>query len=159
MGVLESAPHRGVQVRRVTILETIQAFEVRGTLESLAVRSATARFDGQCVEINASAHEIVAAARRHDFGAFQHHNQVFHRAIVRASGNAVLLKVWESLGFEIRTRMTMDYLNTVDPVKIAMEHLPIAEAIGEGQMERAACLLVSHSNGLVHYLKTQMQME
>jgi len=155
MGILEAAPHRGAWVREVSLQETIQAFEVRAALEPLAAQSAAGRLRGKCGPLRRAVRAIVAAAERGDFAEFQHHNQVFHRTIVEASGNQVLLRVWDSLAFEVRTRFVMDFLTTADPVEIAREHEPVVDALDRGDGPRAAALLRSHSSGLVEYLRDQ----
>ncbi len=159
MGILQSAPHQGAWVRQVSLLETIQAFEVRSVLEPLAVASAASRLQGKCHKLRHVAKQIIDAARIRDFASFQHHNQVFHRAIVEASDNQVLLRVWDSLAFDVRTRFTMDYLTKVDPVAIAREHEPIVAALDRGDAAKAAALLRSHSTELVDYLSTQTAHE
>lgn len=156
MGVLQSAPHRGAWVRQVSLLETIQAFQIRSVLEPLAVESAAPRLEQRCHELRRVVKRIVAAAKKRDFGSYQHHNQLFHQAIVEASGNQVLLRVWDSLAFEVRTRFTMDYLTKVDPVAIAREHEPIVAALDRGDAAKAAALLRSHSTELVDYLTAQV---
>ena len=155
MGILQFAPHRGAWVRQVSLLETIQAFQVRAVLEPLAIQTAAPRLQGKCQLLRQLARQIVEAARQRDFASFQHHNQMFHRAIVEASDNQVLLRVWDSLAFEVRTRFTMDYLTQVDPVAIAREHEPIVAALDRGDAEKAAALLQSHSTELVDYLRVQ----
>jgi DNA-binding GntR family transcriptional regulator len=55
-----------------------------------------------------------------------------------------------------RTRFTMDYLTTADPVFIAREHEPIVVALDRGDADKAAALLQSHSKELVDYLSAQM---
>lgn len=155
MGVLQSAPHRGAWVRQVSLQETIQAFQVRSVLEPLAVASAAPRFCRQCQRLRQLARRIVAAAKKRDFANFQHYNQLFHRTIVEASGNQVLLRVWDSLAFEVRTRFTMDYLTTVDPVAIARQHEAIVDALDRGDATKTAALLRAHSTKLVDYLRTQ----
>ena len=155
MGILRSAPHRGAWVRQVSLLETIQAFRVRSVLEPLAVESAAPRMQHQCQALRRVVKRIVEAARKRDFASYQHHNQLFHRAIVEASGNEVLLRVWDSLAFEVRTRFTMDFLTTVDPVAIAREHERIVAALNRGDAAKAASLLRSHSTELVNYLSAQ----
>ena len=159
MGVLQFASHRGAWVRQVSLLETIQAFQVRSVLEPLATQSAAPRLQGKCHRLRQVARQIIEAAKKRDFASFQHHNQVFHRAIVEASDNQVLLRVWDSLAFEVRTRFTMDYLTTVDPVAIAREHETIVAALDRGDADRAAALLRSHSIELVDYLSTQTAHE
>lgn len=155
MGILQFAPHRGAWVRQVSLLETIQAFQVRAVLEPLAIQTAALRLQAKCQLLRQLARQIVEAARQRDFASFQHHNQMFHRAIVEASDNQVLLRVWDSLAFEVRTRFTMDYLTQVDPVAIAREHEPIVAALDRGDAEKAAALLRSHSTELVDYLRVQ----
>ena len=155
MGVLQSAPHRGAWVRQVSLSETVQAFQVRSVLEPLAVELAAPTFLRRCGDLREVVQQIVQAARQRDFASYQHCNQIFHRTIVEAAGNQVLLRVWDGLAFEVRTRFTMDYLTTVDPVAIALEHEPIVEALDCGAAEEAARLLRSHSNGLVDYLRDQ----
>jgi DNA-binding GntR family transcriptional regulator len=155
IGVLESEPHRGAWVREVSLSETLQALEVKAVLEALAVRTATQRLRGRCAALREAVEHIIAAAERRDFAAFQEANEVFHRTIVEASGNRVLLKAWRSLAFDVRTRFIMDYMETVDPVAIAREHEEIVAALEAGEAERAAGLLASHANHLVAYLRAE----
>lgn len=155
MGVLDAAPHKGAWVRQVTVPETIEAFRVRAALETLAAKTAADALRNNCRSLRKICRAIVAAAKRRDFDTFQHENQSFHRTIVEASGNGVLLRVWDSLGFEIRTRFTMEFLKTADPTAIAREHEPIVDALDAGAATRAAQLLESHSNGLVKYLQME----
>jgi DNA-binding GntR family transcriptional regulator len=156
MGILQTEPHRGARVRQVSLLETIQAFDVRSVLEPLAAESAAPRLRGKCRPLRRMVAAIVHAAENRDFADYQHHNQIFHRTIVEASGNGVLLRIWDSLAFDVRTRFTMDYLTTVDPVAIARQHEPIVEALDAGAAGRAADLLRGHSAGLVAYLRAQV---
>ncbi|MHC1767125.1 MAG: GntR family transcriptional regulator [Verrucomicrobiia bacterium] len=155
MSVLEAQNNKGASVRQIRLHETIEAFEVRAALEALAAHAATSRLQVRCQELRRVAKAIVESARRRDFAAFQEHNQQFHRTIVEAAGNSILLKTWDSLFFQVRTRFTMDYLSSADPVAIAREHLPIVDALERGDPDRAASLLASHSNHLVQFLKRE----
>lgn len=158
MGAFSAENHKGASVRQVSVPETIESFRVRAVLEALAAETACRqlRLDRQCGGLRRMAEAIVESARRRDFAAFQSHNQLFHRTIVAASGSSVILRIWDSLAFQIRTRFTMDFLTTVDPVAIAEEHLPIVDAIETGGDQQAAALLASHSNHLVEYLRRQL---
>lgn len=158
MGVLEAQNNKGASVRHVRLHETIEAFQVRAALETLAARAATPRLKGRGQELRRLAETIVESAQRRDFAAFQEYNQQFHRTIVEAAGNSILLKTWDSLFFQVRTRFTMDYLQSADPVGIAREHLPIMDALESGDAELAASLLASHSNHLVEFLKREEQL-
>ena len=156
MGVLEFAPRRGAWVRKVSLAETVESLEVRAPLDRLAAKCAAGKLRGRCGTLRATVRQIVAAAEKRDFVAFQQHNQTFHRSIVEATGNRALLRVWESLAFDVRTRVIMDFLESVDPVKLAKEHEAIVDALDTGDARTAGNLLASHANHLVKYLKKAM---
>jgi DNA-binding GntR family transcriptional regulator len=157
MSVLEAQNNKGASVRQVRLSETIESFAVRAALEALAARTAAPCLKGRGQELRRMANAIVESARHRDFTAFQEHNQQFHRTIVEAADNSVLLKTWDSLFFQVRTRFTMDYLASADPVAIAREHRPIADSLDSGDPDRAASLLASHSNHLVQFLKAEQR--
>jgi DNA-binding GntR family transcriptional regulator len=150
MGILDAGHNRGCWVREVSIPETI---EVRAALESLAARLAASALETRIPRLRELVAGIVDAARRRDFVAFQQENQAFHREIVEASGNRILLKQWQSLAFDVRTRAIMDYLIAVDPVEIAQEHGEIVDAFEAGDAICAAALLAEHSGHLMAHLR------
>lgn len=156
IGVLDFAPRRGAWVREVSLSETIESLEVRAALDRLAASRAAVKLRGRCGKLRASVRRIVAAARKRDFVAFQEHNQVFHRSIVEAAENGALLRVWEWLAFDVRTRVIMDFLASVDPVKLAKEHKAIVDALDRGDGKKAGALLASHADHLVRYLQREM---
>lgn len=159
MGILDFQAHKGAWVRQVSLIETIEAMQVRASLDSLAAQLAAPRLQGRCGPLRKALASLVAAARRRDFAAFQHHNQILHRSIVAAAGNSVLLRLWDELAFQVRTRFTMDFLAAVDPVAIAKEHEPIVDALDRGDSQRAARLLAAHSRHLVGYLRKEADGE
>src|SRR6056297_113053 len=157
IGVLDFAPRRGAWVRQVSIAETIEALEVKAELEKLAARTAAARLRGKCGSMRATVRRIVAAAKRRDFHAYQQHNQTFHRAILVASGNGTLLRLWDSLAFDVRTKLILDFLSSADPVKVAREHDRIVVALDQGDGVASARLLSTHSRQLVKFLKREVE--
>lgn len=156
IGVLEFAPRRGAWVREVSLSETIESLEVRAELDRLAAKRAVVNLRGRCGKLRATVRRIVAAANKRDFVAFQEHNQAFHRSIAEAADNRALLRVWESLAFDVRTRVIMDFLASVDPIKLAKEHESIVDALDRGDGKKAGTLLASHANHLVRYLQKEM---
>jgi len=156
IGVLEFAPRRGAWVRQISLAETIESLEVRAALDRLAAAHAAVKLRGRCGSLRATVRRIVAAAKKRDFVAFQEHNQVFHRSIAEAAENRALLRVWESLAFDVRTRVIMDFLASVDAVKLAKEHEAIVDALDRGDGKKAGTLLASHANHLVRYLRKEM---
>ena len=156
MGMLEYGHHKGGRVREVGIPETIQALQVRSALESLAARLAGKSLHDRLQTMRSAVGQIIDAARRRDYVAFQKTNTVFHREIVEASGNGILLRMWKTLAFEVRTRAIMEYIAVADPVAIAREHESVADAVAEDDIERAASLLADHSAHLVEHLRRTM---
>jgi DNA-binding GntR family transcriptional regulator len=152
MGMLEHGHHKGGWIREVSIPETVQALQVRAALESLAARLAGASLQDRIIPLRAAARQIIEAAGRRDFVAFQKANQAFHREIVEAAGNGILLRMWQTLAFEVRTKAIMDYIAVADPVLIAREHEAVVDAVAVGDLEKAAALLVSHSAHLIDHL-------
>lgn len=157
IGVLEFAPRRGAWVREVSLEEVIESLEVRAELDRLAASRAAVKLRGRCGKLRATVRRIIAAAKKRDFVAFQEHNQVFHRAIVEAAENRALLRVWGSLALDVRTRVIMDFLASVDPIKLAQEHEAITEALDRGDGKKAGALLASHANHLVRYLQKEIK--
>ena len=51
--------------------------------------------------------ELKAAAAAGDYGGYALHNINFHRQIMEAANNRILLKTWDSLGFETRVRIEL----------------------------------------------------
>ena len=155
MRVLNYWVHRGARVREVTVSETVDALHVKGVLEALAARLAGKKLRRSLAELQQYSDHIQEAARRHDWVQYQDQNQLFHRSIAEAAGNQILLSLWDSLAFDVRTRFIMDFLRIVDATELAREHNEILQAIDIGDTGRVAELLSDHANKLVEYLMEQ----
>jgi DNA-binding GntR family transcriptional regulator len=154
--VLEYVVHKGARVREVTMAETVDALQVKAVLEALAARLAGARL-GQCTEqLREYLKPMKGLLVRRDFVRFQERNQNFHRTIVEASRNPILLTLWDTLAFEVRTMFIMDHLKGLDPDQLTGEHEVVLRAIEEGDPERVAELLMTHSHHLIEGLKNQI---
>jgi DNA-binding GntR family transcriptional regulator len=126
---VESEAFRGARVRGVSPEELLEIYPVRAALEEVAAQAAATRLtaDG----LDALEREVAAmaeSAAQGDLHTQAEHDAAFHRIIVEASGNAILLDVWRSLRVEMRTLITA--LKTgVDGREIAEMHRPILEAL------------------------------
>ncbi len=156
MRVLEYTVHKGARVREVSMSETVDALHVKAVLEALAARLAGKKLKGQVAKLKTCLKPILESAMNHDYTEFQNQNQLFHRTIVEASGNQILVRLWESLAFDVRTRFIMDYLRIVDPYEVAKDHEIILQAIESEDTEEVASLLMSHASMLVIHLENQM---
>ncbi len=159
MRILESVHHKGARVREVSIPETIEALQVKAVLEGLASRLASSSLSGNCGALKFEVEKSKEAIDKRDFKAFQVHNQSFHRSIVEASGNSILLRSWDNLAFEVRTRVILDFLTVFDPNAYTQDHTQILAALEAGDGEKAAALLATHANRLVTYLKEELEKQ
>jgi DNA-binding GntR family transcriptional regulator len=144
--IVESEAYKGVRVRQVTPNDLVEAYELRAVLESYAAEKGGRSFKGNCQTLQKRYLAMLAAARSGDIEAYAQHDIPFHRLIVEAAHNAFLLRAWDALGFEIRTRIFLAF-KELDMVQMAQLHEPILEALERGDAKRAAQLLRGHSLG------------
>jgi DNA-binding GntR family transcriptional regulator len=140
---VESEPFRGARVREVTLDELEEVYPVRAALEEVAARAAAARIDGELEALEREVKAMRKAAERGDLHAQAEHDTNFHRIIVEASGNSLLLSVWNSLGVTVRTMITA--LKTgIDGREVAELHRPIIDALRARDPERSAAAMRDH---------------
>jgi DNA-binding GntR family transcriptional regulator len=159
MGVLGFANHKGAWVREVSLVETLEALEVKAALEAQAAVSKNYHPPDFCKELRQLAHEIIDSAKRREFADYQKLNQSFHRTIVVAAENRTLLRLWDSLAFEVRTRPIMEFLQENETPVVAREHLTIVKALEGGDRSLVATLLVEHVSRLAEHLRFQIDLE
>jgi DNA-binding GntR family transcriptional regulator len=151
--IVESEAYKGARVRQVTPEELIEAYELRAVLECYAAEKGARSFKGKVEPLRKRYLAMLAAARAGDIEAYTQHDIPFHRLIVEAAENAFLLRAWEGLGFEIRTRIFLAS-KQFDMVEIAKLHEPIVEAFERGDGKLAARLLREHSLGFAAQVGT-----
>ena len=142
--VVETETYRGTRVRQVTAEELIEVSEVRGVLEEMAAIRAAKVLQGQTEALQKETAALELAAENGDPEAYSRHNAEFHRVIVRAGGNRVLERVWESPMLEARTRIGLKAFH-FDLKAIAATHQPIVDALHRGDGPLAGRLLREHA--------------
>lgn len=100
MGLVETVPFKGSRVRSLTEKDIQDNYSVRICLESKSIRDAiNVLTDEQLNELTVQLQEILVqmddCASRGDLREFTDCDTAFHRAIINATGNEVLLKLWE----------------------------------------------------------------
>ena len=125
---VESEPFRGARVREVSEEELIEIYPVRAAIEEVAAREAAVRLGGDVEALEAELQAMHRAAEEGDLHAQVEHDVAFHRVIVEASRNRILLETWLSLRIESRTIVTA-LRSGLDGREIAELHRPVLEAI------------------------------
>ena len=152
LGFVEHEPYRGTRVRRITEEELAEIYPVRAALEELAAQEAASRLDGKVEELEREYEAMREAAGRDDLQDLAAHDANFHRLIVEAAGNKVLLETWRTLRVEARVVVTA--LKTdIDLDELAELHRPLLEALKEGSPKKAGGALRKHFETLQTMMK------
>ncbi|MFF5566715.1 GntR family transcriptional regulator [Streptomyces sp. NPDC012623] len=125
--LIESAPNKGVRVRNLTAADLEESYPVRAGLEQIAAELAAERLAADCSALVPHVTALYTADSRADGTAQVRHTVGFHRELVRAAGNGVLLHTWEGLGIEVFTALSIRWLGTVQK-SYAEEHQELVEA-------------------------------
>src|SRR4051812_42928224 len=103
--LVESETYRGTRVRAFSTREMEEAGQVRGVLEQAAAQWAAVALQGNIASLRNELEAIRQAAVQRDFEGYIQHHTAFHRLIVEATGNVVLLRAWDSLMLSMHTRI------------------------------------------------------
>ncbi|MFF3321957.1 GntR family transcriptional regulator [Streptomyces sp. NPDC002889] len=125
--LIESAPNKGVRVRNLTAADLEESYPVRAGLEQIAAELAADRLAEDCSALEPHVAALHEADRAGDSAAQVRHTVGFHRELVRAASNGVLLHTWEGLGIEVFTALSIRWLGTVQK-SYAEEHQDLVEA-------------------------------
>ncbi|MCX4582700.1 GntR family transcriptional regulator [Streptomyces sp. NBC_01481] len=125
--LIESAPNKGVRVRNLTAADLEESYPVRAGLEQIAAELAAGRLADDCSALEPHVAALYEADRAGDSAAQVRHTVAFHRELVRAARNGVLLHTWEGLGIEVFTALSIRWLGTVQK-SYAEEHEELVAA-------------------------------
>lgn len=156
MRVVVTEPYKGTRVREVTDRELAESSQVRAALEELGAELAAPLLKGNVERITQESKQFMKAAKQKDVQKYSQHDIEFHRLIMEASGNQLLLSIWESVVLETRFRRTLSRIGEEQLVEFGEAHLPVIDALNDGDGKRAASIL----KNLIckfHFLKSTEQ--
>lgn len=150
VGLIETKYYQGSRVRNSSQSELEQAYEIRAVLEELAAHSAATALKSQTEALKKIVDRAIALSKKGQWLAYSRYNYLFHRSIVVASQNPLLLQVWESLHFEFRTRLSIEKTAAIERnafhfERTARDHYEILHALHCGKGQEAGLLLREHS--------------
>ncbi|MER5491765.1 GntR family transcriptional regulator [Streptomyces sp. LE64] len=125
--LIESSPNKGVRVRNLTAADLEESYPVRAGLEAIAAELAAERLAVDCSALEPHVAALYEADRHADGTGQVRHTVAFHRELVRAARNGVLLHTWEGLGIEVFTALSIRWLGTVQQ-SYAEEHEALVAA-------------------------------
>jgi DNA-binding GntR family transcriptional regulator/AraC-like DNA-binding protein len=130
--------------------EMQQAFEVRASIEEIAGRIAATVLKGYTAALNYHLDGMRLAAAARDFDRCANHDVEFHRTIIKASQNDVLLRTWDMLAVDLRMRAIGKISG--DFPEVVESHQLILNALETGRGTEAGLLLRSHVQISLRYL-------
>jgi serine phosphatase RsbU (regulator of sigma subunit) len=132
--------------------ETQDAYEIRAALEEIGGRAAASTLKGNTATLREELDAMRSAFRRLDLDSFVEHDVAFHRIILRAPRNEILLRMWDSLAMDLRIRGAIGKVSK-DLPEIVESHQPIIDALDRGRGREAGLLLRNHVETLLEFLK------
>ncbi|RNL77627.1 GntR family transcriptional regulator [Nocardioides marmorisolisilvae] len=149
-GIVTNIPRNGNFVSRFSTQEAEDARVGRVALEEMAARLACGRLQEQdLVNLNDLIEQMREAAERRDLSAFREHDFAFHRAVVQATRNTYLPRMWDIVEPSLRS---FDILS--DPAfkgdwRVAAEwHQDLLDALVSSTPGEAAALFARHAASL-----------
>ena len=149
-GLVKALPNHSAVVAELDLEEVRSLVVVVATIEELAGRLAcVAANDTQVAEIAAFHHQMVVHHTRNELPEYFRANKNFHRKIIEAAGNPVLLWVWDMLAIKVdRDRYASNLWPKRWP-KAIKEHQAMLDALILRDAEQLARLMHQHIyNGL-----------
>lgn len=130
-GLIEIVPNRGAVVRRLSMEEALELFEIRTELEALAARRAAENMkDARIREaFDRAIAPIWSVTPRHSTVEYLQENQCFHAAVMAASGNGQLVKLHQQLHLSLILAQISSSLSSHVIGASLNEHRMIASAI------------------------------
>lgn len=132
--------------------ETQDAYEIRAALEEIGGRAAAQTLKGNTAVLQSELEAMRLSFRRLDLDSFVEHDVAFHRTILQASRNEILLRMWDSLAMDLRIRGAIGRVSK-DLPEIVESHQPIIDALERGRGREAGLLLRNHVETLLEFLK------
>ena len=150
-GIVVSTPYKGMRLMQVSNRDVAALMRVRLALETLAVQEAVATPGGEgeagrrarFAPLREAADLFAQSTRSRDPALLVLANEAFHAELCRASGNAPLLALWQSLARPLAVIWGLAQQRR-DPAEAAAEHEAIVKALERGDIAEAAAALAGH---------------
>jgi len=152
LGMVTLSGNSSAVVRSPSPEEMQEAYEIRAALEEIGGRAAAQALKGNTSALQREVDAMRDAFGRRDLDSFAEHDVAFHRSILEASRNEILLRVWDSLAVDLRIRGAIEKIAR-DLPEVVESHQPIVDALEKGRGREAGLLLRNHVETLLEFLK------
>ena len=144
-GLIEIKPYRGFFVRSFSRKETNDLYELRKTLECMAVELAVPHMsDVHIGQFERLLDEAVAALKRGDMATYGQRDRAFHETIAELSGNAALIETLSRLALQVQIGRTIANQSREFARRAATERDEILAAFRKRDIKKASALMRAH---------------
>jgi DNA-binding GntR family transcriptional regulator len=148
-GIIEYEPYRGNFVRTFTIKQVNDLFQVRKSLESLAVRLAVPKLSQEDLgRIRTILAEVDEALQQGDLEAYSDADRRFHKLIIDKTGNETLIETLDRLGLQFQLIRIFANRDPGVVERTAQERPRILTALAAFDADKAASLMEAHIEGV-----------
>lgn len=152
LGMVTLSGKNTAVVRSPNPKEMYEAYELRAALEEISGRAAANAYKGKTGQLRYELDAMRVAVQQGDLDAYAEHDVRFHRNILQTSQNDVLLRVWDTLAFDLRIRAAIGKV-TQNLAEVVESHQPIVDALHRGQGNEAGLLLRNHVETFLQFLR------
>jgi len=152
-GIVNSTPYKGMRLMEVTNAGVAALMRVRLALETQAISEALAQPGNPATRfkrLGQAAEDHAQAAATGDPALVVMADGAFHRELCRASGNAPLLALWQSLSRQLAVVWGIGRQGR-DPAPAGREHSALVKALLAGDRHGAADALADHVSWHQHF--------
>ncbi|MET3728095.1 DNA-binding GntR family transcriptional regulator [Fictibacillus halophilus] len=146
-GLVNVIPNKGAFIVQPTIEEMVQAFEMRKTLEEMAIHKGFSNLAADEVkQLKQLLNEMKSAYMERDIVPYQEKNNAFHLVLANASGNSYLIEFMKKILSQITIYMVLyDVFNgKSNEEQDMLEHEQMIQYIEKGEEENLRVLLLQH---------------
>jgi DNA-binding GntR family transcriptional regulator len=130
--------NRGVFIRRLTLEEALEIYELRAALLGLAARLLAARMNDHILDdLTQQLVRMDEAAEQRDFDTYYPLNLAFHGTLVERAGNATLASEYRAMVKKLHLFRARGLVQGGGLAVSNREHREIVDAIASGDLERA----------------------
>lgn len=150
-GLIEAVPYKGSYVRRLTVNDVREIYELRATLETHAALYALPhlRENGGLEKLEALIESMIAAVDAGQQSEAVETDLEFHRYLVELSNNSRLIKVWGSLLAQSRFVLYKLYQLEIPtlPQQLPLNHHEIIAALRSEDPDEIRLVIHEHMFG------------
>lgn len=145
-GLVDTVAYHIPTVKKLTKNDIEDMFSVRSMLEVFAIRQIITMNQTSVVvtELNKICQAMAKAAEDNDVKTVILNDRKFHEAFIKHSGNDLLGVLWNTVAQRVEQVRSLRHKKIVDLPQIAQNHIEIAKAIADEDVERAVQLITAH---------------